>query len=84
MYDPQDEKRTVFRFTPVVAPVKTTVFPLLQKAELLPPARAISASLTRAGVSNLIDTTGVNCTEFTSSSHKQADLMIMSWLAYKL
>lgn len=29
-----DEARTVFRFTPLVAPVKATVFPLMQKAEL--------------------------------------------------
>ena len=29
-----DETRTVMKFTPIVAPVKATVFPLLQKAEL--------------------------------------------------
>ncbi|KAK9823739.1 hypothetical protein WJX72_005053 [[Myrmecia] bisecta] len=53
-----DDKRAVFSFTPVVAPVKATVFPLLQKAELNEHAERISASLTAAGLANTVDTTG--------------------------
>ena len=55
-----DERRAVFRFTPLVAPIKTTVFPLMAKADLVNKAEEISASLTRAGLSNAIDTTGVS------------------------
>lgn len=54
----QDKQRAVFRFTPPVAPTKATVFPLIQRPEMNGRAREISASLTRAGVSNIIDTTG--------------------------
>ncbi|GBF92515.1 hypothetical protein Rsub_04619 [Raphidocelis subcapitata] len=53
-----DEARAVLRFTPLVAPVKATVFPLVQKEQLNALATKISASLTAAGLSNLIDTTG--------------------------
>jgi glycyl-tRNA synthetase len=53
-----DDARGVFRFTPLVAPVKATVFPLLQKAELNEVANRVSTSLTAAGLSNLVDTTG--------------------------
>ena len=59
----QDKQRTVFSFTPIVAPVKATVFPLMQKPELVRVAREVSASLTRAGISNIIDTTGEGLTE---------------------
>eukprot|EP00884_Botryococcus_braunii_P021137 jgi/Botrbrau1/7707/Bobra.0159s0142.1 len=53
-----DEKRTVFRFTPVVAPVKATVFPLVAKAELNALATDIASKLTKAGLSSIVDTTG--------------------------
>ncbi|KAI7843806.1 hypothetical protein COHA_002704 [Chlorella ohadii] len=53
-----DDQRTVFRFTPVTAPVKCTVFPLLQRAELNEKAEAMSAALTRERLSNTVDTTG--------------------------
>lgn len=53
-----DASRAVFKFTPLVAPVKATVFPLLQKPELNQVAQSISASLTAAGLSNVMDTTG--------------------------
>ena len=55
-----DAQRTVFKFTPLVAPTKATVFPLVSRPEMISKARAISDSLRKAGVSNLIDTTGVN------------------------
>jgi glycyl-tRNA synthetase len=48
----------VFRFKPLVAPVKATVFPLVQKEVLNGPANSISTALTAAGLSNIIDTTG--------------------------
>lgn len=53
-----DDTRAVFRFTPTVAPTKATVFPLLQKEALNERATTISAALTAAGLSNIIDTTG--------------------------
>ena len=52
------DARGVFRFTPLVAPIKATVFPLLQKAELNEVAARVSSSLTAAGLSNIVDTTG--------------------------
>lgn len=54
----KDAQRTVFAFTPVVAPTKATVFPLVQKPEMTRVAKEVSATLRRAGVSNIIDTTG--------------------------
>lgn len=56
----EDAKRSVFSFTPLVAPIKATVFPLLQKQELNGPAQQISAELRRAAVANVVDTTGVS------------------------
>ncbi|CAI7833256.1 unnamed protein product [Closterium sp. NIES-53] len=53
-----DEARTVFRFTPLVAPIKCTVFPLVQRGDLERVAQEASAGLTKAGVANKIDTTG--------------------------
>jgi glycyl-tRNA synthetase len=55
-----DDKRTVFRFTPVVAPVKATVFPLVAKPELNALANDIASKLTKAGLSSIVDTTGSN------------------------
>lgn len=54
---PDDAQKTVFRFSPQVAPMKTTVFPLLQRKELNDAATAVSLDLRRAGVSSIIDTT---------------------------
>ena len=53
-----DERRAVFRFTPLAAPIKATVFPLMSKPDLNARATLIAASLTRAGLSNAIDTSG--------------------------
>jgi len=55
-----DERRTVFRFTPISAPIKATVFPLMAKPDLNARAELIATSLTRAGLSNTIDTTGTS------------------------
>jgi glycyl-tRNA synthetase len=54
----QAEAKQVLRFTPLVAPVKATVFPLIQKPELNKVARQVSSELTGQGLSNLVDTTG--------------------------
>lgn len=56
----EDSRKSYFSFTPLVAPIKATVFPLLQKQELNGPAQQISADLRRAAVANVVDTTGVS------------------------
>jgi glycyl-tRNA synthetase len=53
-----DAQRTVFRFSPVVAPVKVTVFPLLQREDLNKPSQQIASALKAEGLSVVIDTTG--------------------------
>ena len=53
-----DAQKTVFRLAPSVAPMKTTVLPLLQRKELNDVATSISLELRRAGISSIIDTTG--------------------------
>lgn len=58
---PDDTQKTVFRFSPSIAPIKTTVFPLLQRQELNDVATSISLDLRRAGISSIIDTTGELC-----------------------
>ncbi|XP_076910219.1 glycine--tRNA ligase, mitochondrial 1-like [Bidens hawaiensis] len=54
---PGDEQLNVFRFLPHVAPIKCSVFPLVQKQEYEEVAKQISKSLTPAGISNKKDTT---------------------------
>jgi len=53
-----DESRTVFKFPPLVAPVKATVFPLMNKEEFSAAAVKINAALTAVGLANIVDTTG--------------------------
>lgn len=62
----------MFKFPPLVAPTKVTVFPLLQKAELSSHARNISSSLTAAGLSNIVDTTGNTIGGWSLKRTKQA------------
>lgn len=52
-----DAQRTVFRFAPAVAPVKVTVFPLLNRESMDAKAREIERSLTAVGLATLVDTT---------------------------
>lgn len=54
-----DEQLNVFRFPPLVAPIKCTVFPLVQNAEYEEVAKQIARSLTAAGLSYKIDITGI-------------------------
>ncbi|XP_048225756.1 glycine--tRNA ligase, mitochondrial 1 [Ricinus communis] len=55
-----DEQLNVFRFPPVVAPIKCTVFPLVQNQQYEEVAKVISRSLTAAGISHKIDITGTS------------------------
>ena len=55
-----DEKRAFFHFKPVVAPVKATVFPLLQKPKFIDQAQAVAALLTAAGLSTIVDSTAAS------------------------
>eukprot|EP00250_Pteridium_aquilinum_P018358 c24049_g2_i1 orf=180-2255(+) len=55
-----EEQCNVFRFSPVVAPIKCTVFPLVQKKEYENTAAELLEQLTMAGLSCKIDTTGTS------------------------
>jgi glycyl-tRNA synthetase len=57
---PDDGQRTVFRFSPLVAPIKATVLPLVSDARLDQEAHRISHSLTASGIANKIDTTATS------------------------
>lgn len=54
-----DEQLNVFRFPSLVAPIKCTVFPLVQNQKYEEVAKLISKSLTAVGISHKIDTTGM-------------------------
>ncbi|OVA09688.1 Aminoacyl-tRNA synthetase [Macleaya cordata] len=53
-----DEQLNVFRFPSLVAPIKCTVFTLIQDQQLEEVAKQISKSLTAAGISHKIDIAG--------------------------
>ncbi|KAL6496857.1 hypothetical protein OROGR_028786 [Orobanche gracilis] len=55
-----DEELRVFRFPALVAPIKCTVFPLVQNQKFEAVAKLISNSLTLAGISHKIDITGTS------------------------
>ncbi|XP_044490019.1 glycine--tRNA ligase, mitochondrial 1-like, partial [Mangifera indica] len=55
-----DEQLNVFDFPPLVAPIKCTVFPLVQDQQFEEVAKEISKSLTLAGISHKIDITGTS------------------------
>ncbi|PRQ39756.1 putative glycine--tRNA ligase [Rosa chinensis] len=55
-----DEQLNVFRFNPLVAPFKCTVFPLVRNQQFEAVAKDISKSLTAAGISHKMDTTGTS------------------------
>lgn len=54
-----DEQLNVFRFPPLVAPIKCTVFPLVQNQQFEEGAKQIAKSLIAAGISYKIDITGM-------------------------
>ncbi|OMO94757.1 hypothetical protein CCACVL1_05845 [Corchorus capsularis] len=55
-----DEQLNVFRFPPLVAPIKCTVFPLVQNQQYEEVAKNIAQMLTAAGISYKIDMTGTS------------------------
>ncbi|KAK9185120.1 hypothetical protein WN943_025473 [Citrus x changshan-huyou] len=55
-----DEQLNVFRFPPLVAPIKCTVFPLVQNQQREEVAKVISTLLKVAGISHKIDITGTS------------------------
>ncbi|KAL0425198.1 UNVERIFIED_CONTAM: Glycine--tRNA ligase, mitochondrial 1 [Sesamum radiatum] len=55
-----DEQLNVFRFPPLVAPIKCTVFPLVQNQQYEEVAKRIAKSLTTVGISHKIDITGTS------------------------
>ena len=55
-----DEQRTVLRLTPLVAPIKVTVFPLQSDERLVGRVAGIASALTAAGIYNKTDSTGVS------------------------
>ncbi|CAA7406570.1 unnamed protein product [Spirodela intermedia] len=56
----ENEQLNVFSFSPLVAPKKCTVLPLVKNDAFDGVAKTISRSLTRAGISNIIDITGTS------------------------
>ncbi|WOL18709.1 glycine--tRNA ligase, mitochondrial 1-like [Canna indica] len=56
----EDEQLNVFRFPPLVAPIKCTVFPLIKSQKFDDAAKIIAKSLTTAGISHIIDITGTS------------------------
>lgn len=54
----EEEQLNVFRFPPLVAPIKCTVFPLIKTQRFDDVAKIIAKSLTAAGISHIIDITG--------------------------
>ncbi|CAL9074813.1 unnamed protein product [Musa textilis] len=56
----EDEQLNVFRFPPLVAPIKCTVFPLIKMQKFDDVAKIIARSLTAAGISHIIDITGTS------------------------
>nr|CAD1824354.1 unnamed protein product [Ananas comosus var. bracteatus] len=56
----EDEQLNVFRFPPLVAPIKCTVFPLVKIEKFDVVAKKISKALTTAGISHIIDITGTS------------------------
>jgi glycyl-tRNA synthetase len=54
----EEEQLNVFRFPPLVAPIKCTVFPLVKNQEFDAATKVIAKALTTAGISHIIDTTG--------------------------
>ncbi|XP_074278259.1 LOW QUALITY PROTEIN: glycine--tRNA ligase, mitochondrial 1-like [Silene latifolia] len=55
-----DEQLNVFRFPPLVAPIKCTVFPLVQNKQYEQVAEGITKSLIAAGISCKRDSTGTS------------------------
>lgn len=57
---PEDTQKTVFKFSPIIAPIKCTIFPLLNDAKMNNLANMISRTLSSDGVSTKLDTTAIS------------------------
>ena len=57
---PDDEQKTVLRLTPVVAPIKTTIFPLVNDDKLNAIAAEMNKMLTTNGISAKLDATAIS------------------------
>jgi glycyl-tRNA synthetase len=55
-----DENKAVFKLPPQVAPIKCTIFPLVNNAEMNAAAHVIYKSLTKLAVSAKLDTTAIS------------------------
>jgi glycyl-tRNA synthetase len=67
-----DEELNVFRFPPLVAPIKCSVFPLVKEQQYEEVAKVISQSLTTVGISHKMDITGI--------SYLSIDLLWLDWV----
>lgn len=56
----EDEQKTVFKFTPIIAPIKCTIFPLLNDAGMNDLSETISRTLASDGISAKLDATAVS------------------------
>ncbi|KAM0862244.1 hypothetical protein ACQ4PT_045375 [Festuca glaucescens] len=56
----EEEQLNVFRFPPIVAPIKCTVFPLVKNPEFDDAAKLLAKELTAAGIAHIIDTTAIS------------------------
>ena len=57
---PDDEQKTVLKLTPVVAPIKTTIFPLVNDDKLNAIAGEMNKMLTSNAISAKLDTTAIS------------------------
>ena len=55
-----DEQKTVFKFTPIIAPIKCSIFPLVNDAGMNSLSETISRQLSTEGISSKLDTTAVS------------------------
>mmetsp|Transcript_47399 Transcript_47399/g.119385 ORF Transcript_47399/g.119385 Transcript_47399/m.119385 type:complete len:626 (+) Transcript_47399:129-2006(+) len=54
---PEDAKRTLLRLSPILAPVKCSVLPLMKQDKFMPPVTEIFQILRKAGISAKVDST---------------------------
>ena len=55
-----DEQKTVFKFSPIITPIKCTIFPLVNDAGMNALAERVSRELAADGISAKLDTTAIS------------------------
>ena len=55
-----DEQKTVFKFSPIIAPIKCTIFPLVNDSGMNELSNVISRELSSDGISTKLDTTAIS------------------------